>query len=507
MKQAFYSTLAMLLAACAVTERGEIRVYSENRWYWEYNGEPVLLLGGSYEDNMFQFPNWYYGHNKEGLSAGMTDWTLEQHLDALVDAGGNYIRGSLSCRNYGNRFPYLKINGIPGDNYNETDIYDLNQWDPEWENRLDTFLRLCHERGIIVSIELFDRFDLFLAEADADAPGSRGSKNTGWLHHPWNPDRNINYTEETSGLPGGSIDYMGYDHELYYCVPGPVNSGKSPEPIVLETLQKYVDKVLSYTFQYDNIIYIIENETYQPLDFGNYWIDYINQKAAGANKSVFVTNMVGQPDPDHERQQFIRRDPMFKYYDYSQNNHNTGQTHYDNILMVKDDIAGTQNGIKPVNFVKIYGSAQYGSIQDAKERFWRGIFAGIASARFHRPGYNSYYWGLGLNEDARSQIKSVRLLTDKLDIFRCEPDNSLLGSRSDNEAYCLAEADQQYAVYFTDGGAVTLDLNGTSGEFLMQWLDIDRSQWDNAITISSGGSLTLTAPSHGQWVVLITKSQ
>ena len=176
-------------------------------------------------------------------------------------------------------------------------------------------------------------------------------------------------------------------------------------------------------------------------------------------------------------------------------------------MAVKADIAdsGTETGIKPVNFVKIYGSAQYGSVRDARERFWRGIFAGVASARFHRPAYGEYYWGLGLNEDAQAQIRSVRLLQEEMNIFRCEPDNSLLGNRNDNEAYCLAEAGKQYAVYFTDGGSVTLDMSGASGTFIMRWLETDSSKWGSATTIEGGGIRTLTAPASGQWVVLITK--
>jgi hypothetical protein len=59
------------------------------------------------------------------------------------------------------------------------------------------FSEMCHERGIIVSLELFDRFDLFRAEAENESAAYAGNRNTGWLHHPWNPDRNINYTPES----------------------------------------------------------------------------------------------------------------------------------------------------------------------------------------------------------------------------------------------------------------------------------------------------------------------
>ena len=48
--------------------------------YWEYGGKPVLLLGGSIEDNLFQVPN------------------LREELDRLSRCGGNYVRCTMSVR-------------------------------------------------------------------------------------------------------------------------------------------------------------------------------------------------------------------------------------------------------------------------------------------------------------------------------------------------------------------------------------------------------------------------
>ena len=480
-----------------------LRIYGENPWYWEYKGEPVLLLGGSYEDNMYQFPNWYYGHDDPDLSKGQTDMTLEEHLDLMVEVGANYIRSNLSSRNHGNRFPYNKIYGTPGHNHNDTNLYDLDQWDPIWVERLETFLQMCYEREIIVSVEFFDRFDLFRPESAESNAKNRGNLNTGWVHHPWNPDRNINYDEESSGLPGGEKNSHGYHHEIWNAVP-PYYSWypPPPEPIVLETLEKYVDKVLSITFRYDNVLYIIENETYQPIKFGRYWVDYINKKALEAGKSVFVTNMIGDPDPDNGRQLEVRREKMYTFYDYSQNNHNTGQVHYDNYLYVRNDI--TYYGIKPISNVKIYGSTVYGTAIDANERFWRAIFAGCASARFHRPGYENQ-WGLGLNDVAQTQIRSARMFSNEFNIFSSEPNNDILGNRNPNEAYSLADTamiKKHFAVYFTGGGSVDLDLSEASGDFFVNWLDIEKSEWLPPTIIHGGDILTLITPSSGQWVVI-----
>ena len=38
----------------SLPDRREIRVCETNPAYWEYGGRPVLLLGGSIDDNLFQ---------------------------------------------------------------------------------------------------------------------------------------------------------------------------------------------------------------------------------------------------------------------------------------------------------------------------------------------------------------------------------------------------------------------------------------------------------------------
>jgi hypothetical protein len=56
----------------------EIQVSEQYPTYLAYKGKPVLLLGGTVDDNLFQI---------EGL---------EQHLDLLVASGGNYVRNTMS---------------------------------------------------------------------------------------------------------------------------------------------------------------------------------------------------------------------------------------------------------------------------------------------------------------------------------------------------------------------------------------------------------------------------
>lgn len=122
-------------------------------------------------------------------------------------------------------------------------------------------------------------------------------------------------------------------------------------------------------------------------------------------------------------------------------------------------------------------------IEESVARFFRIIFAGGASARFHRPAFRddkdaheiSTNWGLGLGPRAQTTIRSARMLVDSFDFLASQPSNELLSKRAENEAYTRACPGQQYAVYFPDGGEVKLDVSETEGNLQLRWLDIENS--------------------------------
>jgi hypothetical protein len=68
----FFASVAVLLFAGHAFS--QIRPYAENPSYWQYNGRPVLLFGGSDRDNIFQWA----GDGKK----------LTDHLDLLRTSGG-----------------------------------------------------------------------------------------------------------------------------------------------------------------------------------------------------------------------------------------------------------------------------------------------------------------------------------------------------------------------------------------------------------------------------------
>ncbi len=453
-----------VLSCCCYRVEGQdssakrIDIYAGNGRYWQYGGQPLLLLGGSVEDNLFQIPK------------------LKEHLDLLRSVGGNYVRCTMSSRDEGNVWPFGK----------QGDEYDLDGWNEEYWHRFETFLELSSERDIIVQIEVWATFDFY---------------RDNWQNNPFNPKNNVNYRYEDTWLSEHVSSHpVRAANNFFWTVPdfqwlAPRGEMQS---LLLGYQQRYVDKLLSYSLRFGNILYCMDNETSVRPEWGWYWSEYIKGKAKEAGVTVHTTEMWDPHDLSHPMHHATFDYPqIYSFIDISQNNHQSGQAHWDNAQRQRARIA---EKIRPLNNVKIYGAdgGRFGGDRNGMERFWRNIFGGLAAARFHRPPS-----GLGLGEKAQASIKAARMLTDEMNIFACEPHNDLLSGREENEAYCIANPGTEYAVYFTNGGEVLLDVSKASGDLTVRWLDIMRSEWAAETEGRGGGELLLRCPSDGYWAVLI----
>ena len=449
------AALASIFASATAAPAKRIEIYSTNPAYWQYNGEPILLLGGTKDDNLFQIQG------------------LKEHLDLLKSVGGNYVRNTMSSRDQGNVWQFRKVNGK----------YDLDKWNDEYWKRFENFLRLTQERDIIVQIEVWATFDYY-----RDI----------WDVNPFNPKNNVNYTAKQTGLPEKVGTHpTRTDNNFFWSVPAERN-----RKIVLKYQQRFVDKLLSYSVSFGNVLYCMDNETSVTPEWGKYWSQYIKARAKAAGVKVHTTEMWDPWDLAHKMHSATFDHPeTYSFVDISQNNHQKKQSHWDNAQRQRVRIA---NNIRPLNNVKIYGAdtGRFGNDRDGMERFWRNIFGGLASSRFHRPDS-----GQGLGQKAQANLRSMRMLTDKMDIFTCEPHNDLLSDKESNEAYCIANPGKEYAVYFSNGGEVTLNIGSLKKPASVRWLDIMKSQWTNIQQIENGSKLKLRCPSQGYWAALITNQQ
>jgi len=437
--------------AADATAGNRIRPYAKNPCYWQHKGKPVLLLGGTVDDNLFQIPK------------------LVAHLTLLRSVGGNYVRNTMSARDPGNVQPFARTG----------DKYDLNAFNPEYWRRFASLLAETAKRDIIVQIEIWATFDYY-----RDL----------WARSPFNPRNNVNYTAEGSGLPPAVNSHpVRAGNDFFRSVPGAKNL-----TVVLAYQEKFVAKILEHGLAYDHVLYCMDNETAVTPKWGAYWAKFIRQMAAKRGKQVEVTEMWDPWNVNHPKHRATIDHPeVYSFIDVSQNNHQKGQAHYDNPQVVR---ARIKDRPRPINSIKIYGAdgGRFGNTRDGVERFWRNVFGGLASARFHRPAS-----GIGLSKRAQRMIRSAREVTGAIDIFTCRPRNDLLSDRQPNEAYCLADPPRQHAVYFPAAGQVTLAPGPSHPSRTLRWFDIDAGTWRPSQK-ATGQKLSLRTPGRGQWAVVIT---
>lgn len=464
-----------LTGTASAADADRIQPYEKNPYYWQYKGNPVLLIGGSWQDNLFNHP--------VGLA---------EHLDLLVSVGGNYVRNTMSSRNQDNVFAFEEIEGGK---------YDLDRFNEEYWSRFENFLKLTHERDIIVQIEIWDPHDHY---RDREPRG-------GWSKHPFNPNNNINYTAEETGLLTEvrfGVTPHPSDHTFFKTVPALENNEK-----VLHYQRAFVDRMLNHSLKYPNVIYTMNNEIGELNEWGDYWAAHVQQRAKEAGVTVFTADMRRNHNIRTEDHLHVYTNPeLFNFLDISQVTGGKGQAHYDDIAFVRELISDHP---RPINNVKNYGAAKHGQ-HETEARFFRMYFAGGASSRFHRPHpvetSNDHQamteWGLGLSPRAQTLIRAMRATADSFDIFRSAPRQDLLSDRDPNEAYLLAVTGEQYALYFPAEGSVNLDLSDAPSTFNLRWLDVDSVEWSDATTLQGGGAVALTAPEGGrQMIAVLTAEQ
>ena len=443
------TTTALLLVVCfigsnskrVVADEPSMKPWTINPWYWSIDGKPVLLLGGSDDDNLFQWPKA----------------RLIPQLDRIAKAGGNVIRNTMSDRQDGGFevYAFLRL---------DSGKYDLDQWNPVYWERFETLLEETAKRDIVVQIEVWDRFDF--TDVRRHDPHRWEKK------HPYNPQNNVNYTFEESGFAARYPEHPGANKQpFFFTTPKQRNNTR-----VLRYQQRFVEKILSYSLTYDHILYCIDNETKAQPQWAVYWAKFIRAKAKDANKTVMVTEMWDDWDLKAERhRQTFDHPELYDFVDVSQNNQNAGQKHWDNFLYVRDYL---KKQPRPMNTTKTYGADgnKFGhSDQDAIERFWRHLLAGAASIRFHRPDS-----GLGISDKAVACIRAARLVEQQVPMWELESANQLLRERSENEAYLAANRDRNMLVLYFPAAtstkqraSVKLDASQLAEEYQLQWFDID----------------------------------
>ncbi|AEL26495.1 hypothetical protein [Cyclobacterium marinum] len=455
-------SIILLFAACnGKIENTEeksatgIRPWSENPGYWEYKGKPLLLLGASNNDNLFQLPN------------------LKSHLDSIAMIGGNYVRNTMSDRDETDEKAFLK---------NEDGKYNLEQWNPIYWQKFEDLLKLAQERGIIVQIEIWDRFDHAREQ---------------WQTDPFNPKNNINYTYIEAKLDSLYPDHPGQNKQPFFFTPPSLEDNQ----LLLKYQQAFVEKLLSISLDFNNVLYCLDNETSGKEEWATYWAAFLREKSG--EKTIVLTEMWDHWDlKSAEHKRTLDHPERYDFIDISQNSHQTGEINWHNAQYVFNYI---KSNPRPVNSVKIYGSDAHGAwlsrgitTQHAVETFFRNILGGFASSRFHRPPH-----GLGLSNPSIQSIRTIRKIEEKVKFWDLKPMMDRLSDRVENEAFLIGKIDETYLLYFPSEGEVKLDLNAHNKEFKMSWINLKNSEWEEPILLKGGNKLSIKTLTNAGSLALI----
>ena len=263
----------------------------------------------------------------------------------------------MGSRNPGNPWAFMKL---------ENGLYDLDQWNDEYWKRFENLVSMCAERDIIIQAEIWDPWDYYRSEASL----GHGSGNVGWESNPFNPALNVNYTPEETGLateihtwPAGSPS----EHLFFHTPPELADI-----PVVRKYQERFVEKILSVTLDYPNILYCMNNETGEHPEWGVYWANFIRGIAEREGREVFLADMrysTNLQTEDHRKLLHDREN--FDFFEVSQNNNNVNdQLHYDRLIEIREQVVDNP---KPLNNVKIYGGqpAWTTSAEEGTRRLWR----------------------------------------------------------------------------------------------------------------------------------------
>mgnify|MGYP006288506453 CR=1 FL=1 len=356
-------------------EAERIQPYSENPHYLAWGETPVYGLGAT------NYHSWTPISRPDNYDIQVN---LSRLAEVIDEIGSPHVRGFVRC------LPYDPMNHMHDGDVDrvlqpwvkmEDGRYDLEQFEPEWENRLRDYLQTAQEHGIIVSFEIWDDWSVTRGPNGAYDPGEGAA----WNAHPFNPNNNVNYDE--SVLPNSTNQC---NAPFYSTIPT-----KKHIESVLELQKNYVNKVLSIASDFSNIMINISNESRADLAWSHFWAEYIRQQVA---PEIMIGEMPSTNRKDgggqcqHEFSPLnLNTDPHYDFVDIAQgvSGHEFGSPReqaigggkriYDYYKAMAE--VGT---VKPLVTSKDYTrDANGGDIV-----LWSRFIGGVAAARFHRPAGN-----------------------------------------------------------------------------------------------------------------------
>ncbi|MGD9495300.1 MAG: putative collagen-binding domain-containing protein [Armatimonadota bacterium] len=479
MRALHYCTLGVILMASGAASQqttgpatGPLRASPDNpRYFADADGTIVYLTGSHTWSNLKDM----------GGTDPPAEFDFTGYLDMLEHYGHNFIRlwtWELTRYAYEGKmtwcaqFPWPRTG--PGLALDGKPRFDLSRFDEGYFDRLRARVIAAGERGIYVSIMLFEGHGLHAS----DAPWC-------WDGHPLNAANNINGIDGDPDGNGRGIEA----HTLQI-------------PAITAIQAAYVRKVIDTVNDLDNVLYEIANES-------------------GAYSTQWQYHFIGFIH-DYERTK-PKRHPVGMTFQWAGGGQRgTNQALFDSPAdWISPSPDGGYRDDPPAaegSKVIISDTDHLWGIGGSRQWVWKSFCRGLnpifmdpcsppieagapADARVTMVDYLGPSPRLDPKWDPiRRSMGDTLRFARRMNLARAVPHDELASTR-----YCLADPGKEYLVYLPEGGEVTLDLTGLGGEFAAEWFNPSTGEHAGTVVVRAGGTRSLTAPFEGDAVLYLQR--
>ena len=397
---------------------------------------------------------------------------FDAYLDFLQRHDHNFIRlwtwesvtwDTRANRNLGKDFvhhcaPLAWARTGPGEALDGKPKFDLTKYDPQYFDRLRARVRAAGERGIYVSVMLFEGWGLRHGNRRAGTPD-------GWAYrgHPFHQDNNIN------GITG-DVNGDGTVLEIHSLA----------GPAITALQEAYIRKVVDTLNDLDNVLFEVCNEG--GVKEWNWWVvktvhEY--ERTKPKQHPVGITAHGG------EKTDTMLLSPA----DWVSPGGNDGYR----------DPAPAWNEKK----VSLLDTDHIWGVGGNHGWVWRSFLRG------HNPIFMDPYDGSILGnrfdpkfEPLRRNMGDALRYARKVNLAAMTPHSELASTE-----FCLADPGREYLIYLPEGGEVTVDLAAVQGTFSTEWMSTGDGTITPGESSSGGGKRVFKTPLSGDAVLYIRRSQ
>jgi len=424
---------------------GPLRVLQSNpRYFTDGSGKAIYLAGThiwhNFQDN---------GHRLPKTEDPPPAFDYNAYLDFLAAHNHNFFRlwrweapkwsdaqprGTIK---YCQPHPWLRTG--PGMAKDEKPRFDLTRFNSEYFDRMRSRIIAARDRGIYVSVMLFEGWEAQFTDA--------------WTYHPFNLDNNVN------DIDGDAIGYFTVQ-----------NTAMGRKILALQ--EAYLRKVIDTVNDLDSVLYEVCNES---GSFSTAWqyhvINYVKKYQSTKPKQHPVGMTVQYANGTNA---VVFNSPA----DWVSPNPGSPEENY------RENPSATYRGKVIVNDTDhLWGHTGGDSVW-----VWKSFCRGL-NVLFMEELLPSPTW----QDSAREAMGQTRRYAQKIDLAAMTPAGEL-----SQTGYCLASRGKEYLVFQPGNqGEFRVNLSDAPGTFSVEWFNVNTGIAVAGKPVSGGGSRTFTTPFGG----------